>query len=97
MLIECLVVGAFEANCYLVMDEISKKGLIIDPGAEPERIYENVLKQQVNVEVIVLTHGHPDHVMAASQLKQSAGARLMMHQADRDIINNTTLTKLNLY
>ena len=43
---------------------------IIDPGGEAERLIQRIEEQDLNLKVILLTHGHLDHVGAAMQLKQ---------------------------
>lgn len=49
MKISCTAVGDFEANFYLVTDEMSKKGFAVDPGAEPERLIEIIRRAAVTL------------------------------------------------
>lgn len=62
-------VGALQTNCYIVYDEYTKKGFIIDPGAEAKRICAEIVKYKVDPEAIILTHGHFDHIMAIDDLR----------------------------
>lgn len=62
-------VGALRTNCYIVYDEHTKRGFIIDPGAEALRICAEVEKLNVHPEAIVLTHGHFDHIMGIDGVK----------------------------
>lgn len=66
MKIETIVVGALEENCYI----LSKEGeaLIVDPGAEAEKIIKKVGNK--NVLGILITHRHFDHIGALKQLKE---------------------------
>ncbi|MBN1369122.1 MAG: MBL fold metallo-hydrolase [Dehalococcoidaceae bacterium] len=91
MIIDCLSLGAFESNCYIVADEAGGKCMVIDPGAEENVILKRIEELGLTVECIVLTHGHPDHVMAAPGLKTATGARLMMHPGDQELLNNKML------
>lgn len=69
MRIKCMVVSAMEENCYIVGDEDTKEGIIIDPGAEGDSILEFVEKEGINIKAIVLTHSHFDHIGAVNQIK----------------------------
>lgn len=62
-----LEVGAFKANCYLVYDS---KGncVIIDPGDDADFIEDKVRELNLIPKVILLTHGHSDHVMAVPDI-----------------------------
>ncbi|MFH1032418.1 MAG: MBL fold metallo-hydrolase [Chloroflexota bacterium] len=82
MIIETLEVGPIAANCYIVGDETTKEGLIIDPGDEASRILKKVKYLNLKIKAIVLTHSHFDHIGAAKQVKQSTGAELAAHADD---------------
>jgi len=58
-------VSPFRQNCTLLFDRSSKKGALIDPGAELERIRAVAEEHNIEVEAIWLTHGHIDHAGAA--------------------------------
>ena len=71
MLIRKLVVGPYASNCYIVGSEVTKDGMIIDPGADAKEIMRTVEKLGLKIKLIVLTHRHPDHVGAAGQGKKA--------------------------
>jgi hydroxyacylglutathione hydrolase len=79
MIIRKLQVGPYASNCYILGDEDTKKGMVIDPGAAPEEILRTVEKNGLKIELIVLTHRHPDHVGAAAQVQAALGAPLAAH------------------
>lgn len=60
--IERIAVGPLAANCYLVTCPETRETLVIDPGAEPERILARVRERGLRVVSIVHTHGHFDHI-----------------------------------
>jgi glyoxylase-like metal-dependent hydrolase (beta-lactamase superfamily II) len=62
--IETLTVGEIAANCYLVTCPNTRQTLILDPGAEPERILQRVGELRAEVVAILHTHGHFDHINA---------------------------------
>ena len=54
-------VGAFAANCHIVWEDPAK-ALVVDPGAEPEAICEELRKRGLRPAAVLLTHGHVDHI-----------------------------------
>jgi len=91
VLIENLVVGSFAANCYVLQCESTKKGIVIDPGDESERILSKIKQMDMTVEKIVLTHGHPDHCAGVKGVKAVTDASVMMHAGDIKIVNDHLL------
>lgn len=69
MVDELQVNGVFSENCYFFIDEVSKSGFLIDPGAQAGVIYEAVMRNGWHIEKILLTHGHFDHMGAAEILR----------------------------
>ena len=55
-------VGVFEENCYLVIDDSTQTGVLIDPGDEGETIVDMVRGAGVTLDAIWLTHAHLDHI-----------------------------------
>ena len=51
-------------NCYIVQDEKSKETIVIDPGAEPEKIIDMLNILEAKLKYIYLTHCHADHIGA---------------------------------
>lgn len=90
MLAEKIVVGGLETNCYILVDENSKKGIVIDPGADFMKIKKKIEELKVNIEKIVLTHGHADHIAASDQLKIYTGAEILIHSEDEKMLSDST-------
>jgi hydroxyacylglutathione hydrolase len=72
--VEMLTVGQLQENCFLARAEGSDKLVVVDPGDEAERILLNVEKMGGEVEAILLTHTHFDHVGAVAELARATGA-----------------------
>ncbi len=87
-MIEGRAVGEFEANCFLFICDETKKAAIIDPGGDGAMIYQWVLDKGVEVEYILLTHGHIDHIMAVDELRDLLGAKVAIHTADAEMLTN---------
>ncbi len=72
--IRSFTVGPVSENCYVVRADGSDRGLIVDPGDEPERIIEAVEGLGITVEAILLTHCHFDHIGAVAPVARATGA-----------------------
>ena len=82
MLIKCLPVGHLMTNCYIVTDETTLECAVIDPGAEPEKIAARMRELSLAPRMILLTHGHFDHVGSAEALRRKYHAVLYCEADD---------------
>jgi hydroxyacylglutathione hydrolase len=83
MVVKTLTVGAFQENCYLVIDERTKRSVVVDPGSEGERIVEAIEKSGTTLEGIWITHAHIDHVGAIATIKRHWDVPVFLHPLDR--------------
>lgn len=77
-----MVLGDFATNCYLVWDENTCNAAVIDPGYEPERILSELRRRGLTCRMILLTHGHFDHVGAVGALVQATHCSVYLHEKD---------------
>ncbi|MCR4710520.1 MAG: MBL fold metallo-hydrolase [Clostridiales bacterium] len=56
------VTGPIQVNTYVVFDEESRKGFIVDPGGYDKRITDKINELGIDLQYIILTHGHGDHI-----------------------------------
>lgn len=82
MLLERMEVGLFATNCYLVACPETKEAVIIDPGAEGDRILQRVQDLKLKVRYVLNTHAHIDHIGANEQLRKALRVPLLAHEAD---------------
>lgn len=82
MILKLFTVGPFASNCYIVGSESSKRGIIIDPGAEAKPILKTVNDLGLTISLIVVTHMHFDHVGALTPVKEGTGAKFALHEAE---------------
>lgn len=81
--------GRFGANCYIVYDEETLNGVIIDAGDDAEKIIDICRQNKLEIKYIILTHGHFDHIGAVSDVKSATGAEILMNQRDEFLIYDT--------
>lgn len=72
--VRMLTVGPLAENCFLARREGADRGLIVDPGEEPERILAAVEETGVGIDAILLTHCHFDHIGAVAPVAAATGA-----------------------
>ena len=87
--IQTVPVGALRANCYLVSDSETQDAMIIDPGAQPDRILSVLSRHSWKVKYIINTHGHYDHVGANGPIQQATQAPIYMHPLDFPVLEIT--------
>ena len=80
--------GIIPVNAYICYDEKTMCGVIIDPGAEVERILSALKKENIKIEKILLTHGHFDHIGAALALSEAVGAPICMGEGGAEYAKN---------
>ncbi len=88
MIIQKLLVGPMQANCYILGCEATRSALVIDPGDEAARIIRFISENELRLDLIVNTHGHVDHIAANEELKEKTSAQLCIHSADADMLVN---------
>jgi len=62
MIFETLVVGPLGVNCFILGCEETKEGVVVDPGAEPEKVKAAITRLGLRITCVINTHGHFDHV-----------------------------------
>lgn len=78
---------SYQTNCYLVWNEESKEGFVVDCIHAPF-IISAAEKLGVKITALLVTHGHYDHIMGAADLKEATGAKIYMHKSDIEKIDD---------
>ena len=84
---EVVVLGNLETNCYLVWDEETKKGLVVDPADDGMAISDKIENRKIKLVGIVLTHGHFDHCLAALDLKLMYNVPIYVSSKDKFLLD----------
>lgn len=77
-----------EELTYFYIDETTKHGFVIDPGADGDKLADYANKKGYVLEHILLTHGHGDHIYGAKRLRALTGAPITMHKEGKDYVTN---------
>ncbi len=71
-----------DSNCYVIKDSSSKSAVVIDPGHPRTSALKFIEENGLNVEYILLTHRHFDHVLGTAEFARKTGAKVAIHQLD---------------
>jgi hydroxyacylglutathione hydrolase len=75
--VQTVPVTPFMQNTRFITCEKSHKSAIVDPGGETQKLLAHIKQYELDVECILLTHGHLDHVGAAEELKQLLDVKII--------------------
>ena len=81
-----LTVGPVAENTFIFRRDGGEKALIVDPGEEPERILAAIAEMGAEVEGILLTHTHFDHVGALAPVAKATGAPVWCPEIEAPVI-----------
>src|SRR6058998_3606811 len=79
-------VGPVAENCFVVRRDGGDRGVIVDPGEEPERILRAVDELGVEVEAILVTHCHFDHIGAVAPVAEATGAPVWCPEIEAPVL-----------
>lgn len=82
-------------NVYIIQDEFSKETMVVDPGAEVDKIIEMLDILHADLKYIYLTHCHGDHIGGVSELQKRKGGKILIHRFDADGLTNSDISLTN--
>lgn len=88
MEIKTLTLGELGTNCYIVISAAGNAA-VIDPADDAQRILDTLGKENAELKMILLTHGHFDHTGAVADLKEQTGAKVYIHSKDECMLDDT--------
>jgi hydroxyacylglutathione hydrolase len=86
--VRCFTVGQIAENCFVFRRDGADRGLIVDPGDEPERILHAVDELGLGIEAILLTHTHFDHIGAVAPVAKATGAPVHCPEIEVPVLAN---------
>ncbi|MBQ8044507.1 MAG: MBL fold metallo-hydrolase [Clostridia bacterium] len=78
-------------NCYVVKDKETAKVSVIDPAFDDEKIKQVITEINGNLDIVVLTHCHADHIAALAKLVENTDVKVYVHTKDYDGLYNKQL------
>lgn len=91
MILEYLTVGPFAENSYILGDETTGDGILIDPGHDPKAILARVRQLRLSISAIVNTHAHIDHVGGVGEVQRQLGVPFALHQRELPILESVPM------
>lgn len=82
-----LNLGGF-SNCYVVVNEVSKEAIIIDPGQVTEQLISQLENKHLNLSAVLITHNHGSHVHGLNTLRKIYNPKIFA--ADWEVAGNDT-------
>jgi hydroxyacylglutathione hydrolase len=84
--VRMFTVGAIQENAYIVSAEGGKQAVMIDPGAEAERLLAAAREDGLEIEAILITHCHFDHIGAVAEMARATGAPVYCPEIERGVL-----------
>ncbi len=86
MIMEHLVVGPLQVNCFVLGCEATREAVVIDPGGNPQAIQEVLARHNLRLVAILATHAHFDHVLAVDALREDTHVPFYLHAEDMAVL-----------
>ncbi len=84
--------GPLSVNTYLAVDEETKKGFVVDPGGYNPKLTKMVQDEGIDIEYIILTHGHSDHICGVNEhLDDFPGAKVVANVNEKQMLEDPNL------
>ena len=77
------VLGMIGTNVYLVINQDTKKCILIDPSDCADKIEEMISDSGCTLEAVLLTHGHHDHIMAVDQIREHYNVKIYASELEK--------------
>lgn len=88
MILQTEVRGILETNAYFYIDDETRHGFLIDPGAQADELLKIIDEHGWTIEKILLTHGHFDHIGAVPELQARLSVEVCMQRNGRNYAKN---------
>lgn len=92
MQIRSMPSGELGVNTYLAVDEATKKGFIVDPGGYNPALTAAVNAENIDIQYIILTHGHSDHICGVNEhIKDFPGVKVVAYADELTMLKDPAM------
>lgn len=91
IIVEKYQLGVIRTNCYLVYNDSTKEAIVVDPADNGAYIKNMLEGKGLEIQAVLLTHGHFDHIMAATYLKEMYQVPIMAHEQEKQILEDPSM------
>lgn len=89
--VEVAVVGMYSVNCYILSNVNTKKAVIVDPGDQGEMIVNYVKREGFEIEGILLTHGHFDHITGVAEIRNALRVPVYAFEEEKGLLEDASV------
>lgn len=86
MFVETLQLGPIGTNGYVIGDEATRQGAVIDPGGDAPRVLATLGQRHLTATALVVTHAHFDHIGGVRELVEATGAPFLLFEAELPVL-----------
>ncbi len=86
-----IVLGICQTNCYFIYEDGKKQVIVFDPADQGEYLYNKLKENGFQVEAILLTHGHFDHIWGLEALRNLSGAKVYAYEGEKALCEDASL------
>jgi len=85
---EIIIVTPFQQNCTLLWCEHTLRGAVVDPGGDLPMVYAAIEQAGIEIDMVLLTHGHIDHAAGARECADALAVKIVgPHKADAPLLS----------
>lgn len=88
IILKQFVLGALENNNFLLIDNFSKEAVLIDGSSYSDEIEKALQEHDATLKYLLLTHGHFDHILGVSEIKEKFGCKVLINKEDEVLLNS---------
>lgn len=88
LIVDRIALGDLSTNCYFLVNSDTLETIIIDPAADKDRIIRRIAEKGYKPKVILLTHGHFDHLLAADDIRKYYNIQMQVYKDETEIVNS---------
>lgn len=91
LILKTIVLGMIHTNCYVISNRNTKEAIVIDPADSAEIIEQYLKANDLVCKAILLTHGHFDHILAATDLAEFTHAPVCIQETEERLVKDPDL------